>query len=88
MVAGGSGIDVAFGPDASARQSIVRYRRGRAAGRLFGSSLAWAGILGSAALESSYGGDADRTRHRNAVGASTAVFAALGILTGLTAATS
>jgi rhomboid protease GluP len=55
---------------------------GMAVGRLLGPGLAWASILGAAALANSAEVLVAPSTHR-AVGASTAVFAALGLLTGM-----
>jgi rhomboid protease GluP len=55
---------------------------GVAAGRLLGPGLAWASILGAAAL-ANYGEILVAPPTHRAVGASTAVFAALGLLAGL-----
>lgn len=55
---------------------------GIAAGRLLGPGVAWASILGAAALANYVEILVSPATHR-AVGASTAVFAALGLLTGL-----
>jgi membrane associated rhomboid family serine protease len=55
---------------------------GMAAGRLLGPGVAWASILGAAALANTVEMLITPVTHR-AVGASTAVFAALGLLAGL-----
>jgi rhomboid protease GluP len=55
---------------------------GVAAGRLLGSGLAWLSILGAAAL-ANYAEILIAPATHRAVGASTAVFAALGLLTGM-----
>ena len=55
---------------------------GMAAGRLLGPGVAWASILGAAALANTVEILITPATHR-AVGASTAVFAALGLLAGL-----
>src|SRR5271170_4932132 len=55
---------------------------GMAAGRLLGPGVAWATILGAAALANTVEIFITPATHR-AVGASTAVFAALGLLAGL-----
>jgi rhomboid protease GluP len=55
---------------------------GVAAGRLLGSGLAWLSILGAAAL-ANYAEILIAPPEHRAVGASTAVFAALGLLTGM-----
>jgi membrane associated rhomboid family serine protease len=55
---------------------------GIAAGRLLGPGVAWAGILGAAALANYAEILISPVTHR-AVGASTAVFAALGLLSGM-----
>jgi membrane associated rhomboid family serine protease len=55
---------------------------GMAAGRLLGPGVAWASILGAAALANTVEILITPVTHR-AVGASTAVFAALGLLAGL-----
>ena len=55
---------------------------GMAVGRLLGPGLAWASILGAAALANYAEVLIAPSTHR-AVGASTAVFAALGLLTGM-----
>jgi rhomboid protease GluP len=55
---------------------------GAAAGRLLGPGLAWAGILGAATLANYVEILISPITHR-AVGASTAVFAALGMLSGM-----
>jgi rhomboid protease GluP len=55
---------------------------GIAVGRLLGPGLAWASILGAAALGNYVEILISPTTHR-AVGASTAVFAALGLLSGM-----
>src|SRR5271170_6959760 len=55
---------------------------GIAAGRLLGPGLAWASILGAAAL-ANYAEILIAPATHRAVGASTAVFAALGLLSGL-----
>jgi rhomboid protease GluP len=55
---------------------------GVAVGRLLGAGLAWASILGAAALANYAEALIAPGTHR-AVGASTAVFAALGLLTGM-----
>jgi len=55
---------------------------GIAAGRLLGPGVAWASILGAAAL-ANYAEILIAPVTHHAVGASTAVFAALGLLTGM-----
>jgi rhomboid protease GluP len=55
---------------------------GVAAGRLLGPGVAWASIVGAAAL-ANYGEILIAPSSHRAVGASTAVFAALGLLAGL-----
>jgi membrane associated rhomboid family serine protease len=55
---------------------------GIAAGRLLGPGLAWAGILGAATIANYVEILVSPITHR-AVGASTAVFAALGLLSGM-----